>query len=91
VELWWYNIRYFRGALPDGAAIAFLFLVFLWAWMALSAIMTLLTNSRNVPPVLNAMRFCSLVERPIMKQSFFLSSVSTWSSAYDARWLNYLE
>jgi hypothetical protein len=29
------------------------------------------------PPVLSAMRSCSLVERPIMKRYFFLSSVST--------------
>jgi hypothetical protein len=53
--------------------------------------MTLLTNSGNDPPVLGAMRSCSLVERPIMKRSFFLSSVSTWSDAYCPRWLNNLE
>jgi hypothetical protein len=33
----------------------------------------------------------SLVERPIMKRSFFFSSVSTWSGAYCTRWLNCLE
>jgi hypothetical protein len=74
---WWYTIRYFGGALLDGAAIAFLFLVSLWARMASSAIITLLTNSGNVPPVLSAMHSYSLVERPIMKRSFFFSSVST--------------
>jgi hypothetical protein len=42
------------------------------------------------PPVLSAMHSCSLVERPIMKQSFF-SSVSTWSGTYCVRWLNCLE
>jgi hypothetical protein len=88
---WWYTILYFRGALLDGAATTFLFLISLWARMASSAIMTLLTNSGNVPPVLSVMRYCSLVERPIMKWSFFFSSVSTWSSAYCARWFYYLE
>jgi uncharacterized membrane protein len=91
VEPWWYTIWYFGGALLDGASIAFLFLVSLWARVASSAIMTLLTNSRNVPPMLSAMLYCSLVERPIMKRSFFFSSVSTWSDAYCARWLNCLE
>ena len=79
---WWYTVRYFRGALLDGAATTFLFLVSLWARIASSAIMTMLTNSRNVPLVLSDMRSYSLVERPIMKRSFFLSSVPTWSSAY---------
>jgi hypothetical protein len=88
---WWYTVRYFRGALLDGAVTTFLFLVSLWARIASSTIMTLLTDSRNVPPVLSAMRSYSLVKRPIMKQSFFFSSVSTWSGAYCARWLNYLE
>jgi hypothetical protein len=55
------------------------------ARMASSAIMTLLTNYGNIPPVLSAMRSRSLVERPIMKWSFFLSSVSTWSGAYCTR------
>jgi hypothetical protein len=91
VELWWYTIRYFKGALPDGGATAFHFLVSLWARIASSAIMTLLTNSGNVPPVLSAMRSCSLVERPIMKRSIFFSSVSTWSGASYARWLNCME
>jgi uncharacterized membrane protein len=91
VGSWWYTIRYFGGALLDGAATTSLFLVSLWARIASSAIMTLLTNSGNVPPVLSAMCSCSLVERPITKQSFFFSSVSTWSGAYWARWLNYLE
>jgi uncharacterized membrane protein len=91
VEPWWYTIRCFGGALPDGAATSFLFLVSLWARIASSLIMTLLTNSRNVPPVLSVMRSSSLVERPIMKRSFFLSSMSTWSGAYYARWLNCLE
>jgi hypothetical protein len=91
VGLWWYTIRYFGGALLDGAVTTFLFLVSLWAQMASSAIMTLLTNSRNIPPVLSAMRSYRLVERPIMKRSFFFSSVSTWSDAYCARWLNCLE
>jgi hypothetical protein len=91
VGLWWYTVRYFRGALLDGAATTFLFLVFLWAWMASSTIMTLLMNSGNVPPMLSAMRSYSLVERSIMKRSFFFSSVSTWSGAYYARWLNCLE
>jgi uncharacterized membrane protein len=91
VELWWYTVRYFGGALLDGTATTFLFLVSLWAQIASSAIITLLTNSRNVFPVLSAMRSCSLVERPIIKRSFFFSSVSTWSGAYCARWLNYLE
>jgi uncharacterized membrane protein len=77
VEPWWYTIRYFRGALPNGAVIAFLFLVSIWAQIASSVIMTLLTNSGNVPLVLSAMHSCSLVERPIMKWSFFFSSVST--------------
>jgi uncharacterized membrane protein len=75
VEPWWYTVRYFGGALLDGAATSFLFLVSLCAWIASSAIMTLLTNSGNVPPVLSVMHSCSLVERPIMKWSFFLSSV----------------
>jgi hypothetical protein len=88
---WWYTVRYFRGVLLDGAATTFLFLVSLWAHIASSVIITLLTNSGNVPPVLSAMRSCSLVERPIIKRSFFFSSVSTWSGAYCARWLNYLE
>jgi uncharacterized membrane protein len=88
---WWYTVRYFIGALLDGAATTFLFLVSLWARIASSAIMTLLMNSRNVPLVLSAMRSYSLVERPIMKRSFFFSSVSTWSGAYCARWLNCLE
>jgi hypothetical protein len=88
---WWYTIRYFGGALLHGAATTFLLLVSLWARMASSAIMMLLTNSGNVPPVLSAMRSCSLVERPIMKRSFFFSSVSTWFSTYYARWLNCLE
>jgi uncharacterized membrane protein len=87
---WWYTIWYFGGALLDGAATTILFLVSLWAWIASSAIMTLLTNSGNVPPVLSAMRSCSLVERPIIKWYFF-SYVSTWSGAYYARWLNCLE
>jgi hypothetical protein len=47
----------------------------------LISMMTLLTNSRNDPPMLSAMRSCSLVERSIIKWSFFLSSVSTWSDA----------
>jgi hypothetical protein len=89
VGLWWYTVRYFRGALLDGAATTFLFLVSLWARMASSAVMTLLMNSENVPPMLSAMRSCSLMERPIMKRSFF-SSMSTWSGAYCARWLNYV-
>jgi uncharacterized membrane protein len=88
---WWYTVRYFGGALLDGAVTTFLFLVSLWARIASSAIITLLSNSRNVPPVLSAMRSCSLVERPIIKRSFFFSSVSTWSGAYYARWLNCLE
>jgi hypothetical protein len=88
---WWYTIRYFGGALPDGAATTFLLLVFLCAWMASSVIITLMMNSENVPPVLSAMRSYSLVERPIMKRSFFFSSVSNWSDAYCARWLNCLE
>jgi hypothetical protein len=91
VGLWWYTVRYFGGVLLDGAATTFLFLVSLWVRIASSAIITLLMNSGNVPPVLSAMRSCSLVERPIIKRSFFFSSVSTWSSAYCARWLNYLE
>jgi hypothetical protein len=88
---WWYTVRYFGGELLDGAATTFLFLVSLWARMASSAIMKLLMNSGNVPPVLSVMHSCSLVERPIMKGSFFFSSVSTWSDAYYARWLNCLE
>jgi hypothetical protein len=88
---WWYTVRYFGGELLDGAATTFLFLVFLGAQIASSTIITLLTNSGNVPPVLSAMRSCSLVERPIMKRSFFFSSVFTWSDAYYARWLNCLE
>jgi hypothetical protein len=87
---WWYTVQYFRGALPDGVPTTFFFLVSLWAWIASSVIMILLMNSRNVPPVLSAMHSCSLVERSIMKWSFF-SSVSTWSSAYYAMWLNCLE
>jgi hypothetical protein len=88
---WWYTVQYFKGALLDVAITAFLFLVFMWAWIASSVIMTLLMNSGNVHPMLSAMRSCSLVERPIMKRSFFFSSVSTWFSAYCARWLNCLE
>jgi hypothetical protein len=88
---WWYTVRYLGGALPDGAATTFLFFMSLFAWIASSVVMTLLTNSGNDPPVLSAMRSCSLVERPIMKRSFFLSSVSTWSDAYCPRWLNNLE
>jgi hypothetical protein len=88
---WWYTVQYFGGALLDGAATTFLFLVSLWARIASSTIITLLTNFGNVPPVLSTMRSCSLVERPIIKWSFFFSSVSTWSGAYCARLLNYLE
>jgi hypothetical protein len=88
---WWYTVRYFGGALLDGAATTYLFLVSLWARIALSVIITLLMNSGNVPPVLSAMRSCSLVERPIIKRSFFFSSVSTWSGTYYTRWLNCLE
>jgi hypothetical protein len=40
---------------------------------------------------LSAMHSYNLVERPIMKWSFFFSSVSTWSDAYYVRWLNCLE
>jgi hypothetical protein len=40
---------------------------------------------------LSAMHSYSLVERPIIKRSFFFSSMSTWSGAYCVRWLNYLE
>jgi uncharacterized membrane protein len=68
---WWYTVRYFGGALLDGAATTFLYLVSLCARIASSAIMTLLMNSGNVPLVLSAMRSYSLVERPIMKWSFF--------------------
>jgi hypothetical protein len=91
VEPWWYTVWYFEGALPDGAATTFLFLVSSWVWIASSAIMTLLTNSGNAPPVLNAMCSCNLVEILIMKRSCFFSSVSTWSGAYYARWLICLE
>jgi hypothetical protein len=91
VEPWWYTIRYFGGAPPDRAATTFLFLVSLWVWMTSSAIVTLLMNSGNVPPALSTKRSCSLVERSIMKRSFCLSSVSTWSSTYYAKWLNCLE
>jgi hypothetical protein len=56
--------------------------------ITLSAMMTLLMKSGNDPLVSSAMRSYSLVERPIMKRSFFLSSVSTWFSTYCARWLN---
>jgi hypothetical protein len=69
----------------------FLFFASLCARIASSVMMTLLTNSGNDPPVLIAMRSCSLVERPTMKRSFFLSSMSTWSGAYYARWLNSLD
>jgi hypothetical protein len=88
---WWYTIRYLGGALPDGAATTFLFFKSLCARISSSVMMTLLTNSGNDPPMLSAMLSCSLVERPIMKRSFFWSSVSTWSGAYYARWLNSLE
>jgi hypothetical protein len=91
LEPCWYTIRYFGGALPNGAATTFLFLVSLWVRMASFVIMTLLTNPGNVPPVLSTMCSYSLVERPIMKWSFFLSSVSTWYGAYDVGWLNCLE
>jgi hypothetical protein len=77
--------------LPDGAATAFRFFVSLWARIASSTMMTLLTNSGNEPPVLSAMRSYSLVERPSMMWSFLLSSVSTWSGTYCARWLNNFE
>jgi hypothetical protein len=82
---WWYTVRYFGGVLLDGAATTFLFLVSMWVRIASSVIITLLTNSGNVPPVLSAMRSYSLVETPIIKLSFFFSSVSTWSGAYCAR------
>jgi hypothetical protein len=91
VGLWWYTIRYLGGALPDGATTTFLFFASLWVQIASSAMMTLLTNSGNDPPILSAVCSCSLVERKIMKQSFFLTSMSTWSGAYYARWLNSLE
>jgi hypothetical protein len=90
VEPWWYTVLYFGGTLPNIAATTFLFLVSLRAWITSSVVMTLLTNSGNVPPVLSAMRYCNLVERLIMKRSFF-SSVSTWSDIYYARLLNTLE
>jgi uncharacterized membrane protein len=88
---WWYTVWYFGGALLDGAATTYLFLVSLWARIASSVIITLLMNSGNVPPVLSVMRSCSLVERLIIKRSFFFSSVSTWSVTYYTRWLNCLE
>jgi uncharacterized membrane protein len=91
VEPWWYTIRYIRGALVDGAATAFLFLVSLWAWIASSAMMTLLMNSGNVSLVLSDMRSYNLLERLIMKRSFFFSSVCTWFGTYCARWLNSFE
>jgi hypothetical protein len=56
VEPWWYTIRYFGEALPEGVATTFLFLVSLWARMASSVIMMLLTNSENVPLVLSFVR-----------------------------------
>jgi hypothetical protein len=56
-----------------------------------SVMMTLLMKSGNDPLVLSVMRFCSLVERPIIKWSFFLSFVSTWSGVYYVRWLNNFE
>jgi hypothetical protein len=87
----WYTIRYLGGALPDGATTTFLFFASLCVQIASSTMMTLLTNSGNDPPMLSAMCSCSLVERSIMKRSFFLSSVSTWSGAYCVRWLNSLE
>jgi hypothetical protein len=80
-----------RGALPDGAATTFLFLVSLWVRITSSMIIALLTSSRNVPPTLSAMHSYSLVERPIMRRSFFFSSMSTWSGAYCTRWLNNFE
>jgi hypothetical protein len=88
---WWYNIHYLGGALLDRVVTTFLFFASLWVWITLFALLTLLTNSRNDPPVLSAMRSCSLVERPTMKWCFFLSSVSTWSGAYCARRLNNFE
>jgi hypothetical protein len=91
VEPWWYTVWYFGGALLDGAVTAFLFLVFLWVRMASSTIMTLLTNSGNVPPVVGAMRYCSLEERTILKWSFFFSSVSTSFGTYCVMWLTFLE
>jgi hypothetical protein len=74
---WWYIVRYLRGALTDGATIAFLFFASLLVRITSSVMMTLLTNSENDPPMLSDMHSCSLVERPIMKWSFFLSSVFT--------------
>jgi hypothetical protein len=85
VEPWWYTVRYFRGALLDGAVTTFPFLVSSWARMASSAIITLLMNSGNVPPVLSAMRSYSLVERPIMrkKRQEFISLKQGGRSVHD--------
>jgi hypothetical protein len=47
---WWYTVWYLGGALPDGAATAFLFFASLCAQIASSVMMTLLTNSGNDPP-----------------------------------------
>jgi nitrate/nitrite transporter NarK len=81
---WWYTVRYLGGALADRAITSFLFFASLWAWITVSMMMTLLTNSGNDPPVLSAIRSYSLVERSIMKRS-------TWSGAYYVKWLNNLE
>jgi hypothetical protein len=88
---WSYTVQYLGGELPDGAVTTFLFFASLWALIASSAMMTLLTNFGNDPGVLSVMRSYSLVEWPIMKRSFFLASMSTWSGTYCARWLNNFE
>jgi hypothetical protein len=74
---WWYTVRYLGGALSDGATTTFPFFASLWVQITSSTMMTLLTNSGNDPSMLIAIRSYSLVERSIMKRSFFLSSVST--------------
>jgi hypothetical protein len=80
-----------RGSTTGQSSHSLPLLGFLVGVIASFTIMMLLTNSGNVLPVLSAMHSCSLEERPIMMWSFFLLSVSTWSGAYCARWLNCLE
>jgi hypothetical protein len=75
-----------RGGAPSGTSWEHF-----WYTIWYLAMMTLLTNSGNDPPVLSTMRSYSFMERPIMKRSFFLSSVSTSTGAYCARWLNNFE
>jgi hypothetical protein len=67
-----------------------LLLAFFVSTLMSSAMMALLTNSVKVPEVLSDRCSLSLVDKTLMKQAFFLASVSTYFGVNWARWLNSL-